>query len=101
MKAGDRVVCVTPATHKGNTVAHKGLVYTIIDISACQCGWTGFNIGIKGEKTAVCPECKSPFRGGIVWCWSKCFAPISYNSAHSELTNVVEEKLDVELPVRV
>ena len=105
MKPGDRVVCIR--TKSINDNAHtiiKGREYTIEGTYSCLCGKIYLNIGIyfNGPMSGLC-NCNNTTPQGIVWANSIHFRPLQYHSAHNELINVVEERLDIKIkePIKI
>ena len=89
MKVGDRVVCV-----KVNPKKHlvKGAIYTINYIHEC-CGRISYDVGVeRWNGSTRCASCKKPIERSLFISWF--FAPLQYNSAHDELINIVEERID-------
>jgi len=103
MRVGDRVVCVK--SHSRGIVS-KGKTYTVLQSRGCACGRVNLDVGVEipsgHTEYQVCNVCGiMTIHNGIWWIASSLFAPLRFNSAHDELVNIVEEKIDVELPVRV
>ncbi len=101
MKVGDNVVCIkTMASTQGDGQIIKGQIYPILDEWACGCGWRHFDIGHTTLYVSGCPTCHSHSqKQGMLWARSEYFAPIQYNSAHSELLQkaVTIEKSDIPI----
>ena len=100
MKTGDRVACTKPT---GSLIKDK--VYTICDITQMPCGCVVVSIGEPSPYSDATYSCdrhgvqNHPLPDTARWYYSNRFAPIAYNSAHMELCNIVEEKIDAPIPV--
>jgi hypothetical protein len=98
MKTGDRVICVS-AHSDPRCSLKKGKEYVVNQIKKCECEEITFDVGITGSAQGGCFCGQIYANNGIWWFSSKRFRKVEYRSAHSELTNVVEEKLDVPVTV--
>lgn len=98
MKVGDRVVCVK-ANSNSDCPLKVNSIYHIFDINVCKCGSVSFDVGIMlpFNFILILCVCGSFYETNVWLLGSELFAPIQYSSAHDELINIVEEKLDVEI----
>lgn len=104
MKTGERVVCVET---KGNVYGHsvkKGQIYTINNVWTCpSCGKFKLDVGLyhnMSGRNGGCVKCSLDGPDiSVIWCDSRLFRPIQYNSAHSELVQkaVTIEKSDIPI----
>ncbi len=103
MKTGDRVVCIkTKTSRQGNHKIVKDRIYMIHNVFSCQCGMLHLDIGFSNISPMGRCNCGDLyFTEGTLWAHSIYFAPLQYNSAHDELINIVEEKIDVKQPEKV
>lgn len=98
MKTGDRVIYVEPG--KGLPV---GSIHTVLGTWICSCGILCIDIGETIESGYVgthCNKCDDLINDYIQWWLTKNFRLLQYNSAHNELTNIIEEKIDTPIPVK-
>ena len=98
MKTGDRVVCIKSSNYK-NTWPDiiKGKIYTIRLVNYCGCSvWLDVGIDMC-QIDSSCHRCRFSLPGGCAWYGSLLFRPLQFNSAHEELINIIEEKIDVEI----
>jgi hypothetical protein len=98
MKVGDQVICL-----KSGDTLKKGKIYTIEQVLnlSCKCGMV-IDVGIKdvhGDTTCRCGNTIAT--DDRRWYHYSLFAPITYNSAHDELCNIVEERIDIKQPIKV
>jgi hypothetical protein len=93
MKTGDKVVCIT-----SHGSAIEGKVYEVYGIKTLACGCVVINVGLTLPHVyfaCFSHGCFDNPTGGYQWHNSDYFKPIQYNSAHDELLEIIEEKIDI------
>ena len=101
MKVGDKVVCIKNASNSFGVGVVKGRVYTINDVSACECGRVFFDVGLPDSGGINLCRCGVILNNSkTVFVISTVFAPIQYNSAHDELINKEIVKETSYIPVK-
>ena len=96
MRVGQKVVCIKSSTSRW---VIKGRIYTVENMVKCECGHIMIAVGVVRLKMYTsCSTCGMLYSPNI-WFNSANFAPIQYNSAHSELVQkaVTIEKSDIPI----